>query len=73
MDQLIALCNEGAHYPRDLPDRSYLEYILESYSQKLDEHQLRLFSSEQDSKVTFRDLDNEGQSPYVWFPMFCIN
>ncbi|KAL8707481.1 MAG: hypothetical protein Q9225_007747 [Loekoesia sp. 1 TL-2023] len=43
------------------PRRTYLDYILSSYSEQLDQHAPRLFSTEQESKVTFRDLDFDSQ------------
>lgn len=64
MDQLIASCNQGLQYPQNLPTGEYLGYLLESYFHKLNENELRLFSSGSDSELTFLDFDHDGQSLY---------
>ena len=62
MDELIQVCNESRNYPQNLSNSEHLEYVLSSYFQKLNDHQLRLFSNEQDSEVICRDLDHAGLS-----------
>ena len=64
MDQLIASCSQGLQYPQNLPAGEYLEYLLESYFQKLNENEQRLFSSESDSELAFLDFDHDGESLY---------
>ena len=64
MDQLIPSCNQALQYPHNLCTAEYLDYQLESYFQKLNEHELRLFSSESDSELTFLDFDHDGESLY---------
>ena len=66
MDQLTASCRQGLQYPHNLPTGEYLDYLLESYFQKLNENEQRLFSSESDSKLTltFLDLDHDAESLY---------
>ncbi|KAL8706254.1 MAG: hypothetical protein Q9201_000691 [Fulgogasparrea decipioides] len=61
MNHLILMCNEGIHYPANLPERAYPKHILTSFSELLDQHGQRLFSNEQESEVTFRDLDFDGE------------
>ena len=62
MDQIIKICNESRSYPQNLSNNEHLEYILSAYFQKLNDHESRLFSNEQDSEVICRDLDQAGQS-----------
>ena len=64
MDQLIASCNQGLQYPQNLPPGEYLNYLLESYFRRLNENELRLFSSESDSELTILDFDHDGHSLY---------
>lgn len=69
MEQVIEMCNGSRYYPRNLSDKEYLDYVLESYLQKLNEHQSRLFSSEQSSELICRDLDQAGLSSCETIPL----
>lgn len=63
MDQVLATCNDGLRYPRNLSLRDYPDHLLRSYFQRLNDNHDRMFSTEEDSELNFRDLDNDGESP----------
>ena len=62
MDQITEMCSDEIEWPLSLPEQEYLDFILASYSQELDQHQQRLFSSEQASELIFRDLVSDAKS-----------
>ena len=66
MDQLITSCNQASQYPQNLRAGEYLDYVLESYFHKLNDNELRLFSSESDSKLTLLDFDHDGESVFLF-------
>lgn len=53
MEGLISLCNDSLRYPRNFAHRGKPEYMLESYHARINEHQQRLFSSEDKSALIF--------------------
>lgn len=67
MDRLIAVCNDGLQYPLTLSPTHYPEYVLLLLLQQLNLNQHRLFSTEEKSELTFRDLDNDGESKLATF------
>lgn len=74
MDQLKMMCREGKQFPMNLPPREYLEYFVSSYYQQLNRHQHRLFSLEQESKLTFREYaaEGEGRSQRAGLTLFLL-
>lgn len=61
MEQVVAVCNDALRYPQNFVDQNALEYKLASYSERLNEHQRRLFSTENEAALGFRDLESDGR------------
>ncbi|KAL8693617.1 MAG: hypothetical protein Q9218_001575 [Villophora microphyllina] len=65
MEQLRTAWADGVNFPLNLPNKNHLDYVMQSYFEQLEQHQHRLFSQEQDSALTFRELDSNGKGERV--------
>ena len=60
--QLIVSCGEALEFPRNLVRHDSYEHVLDSYHNRLNEHEERLFQAESKSALDFSELDHGGNS-----------
>lgn len=69
LDKVVKMCDDVIQWPSSMQERDYLDYEISSYSELLENHQHRLFTNETASEITFRELDDDGESAYSEGPM----
>jgi hypothetical protein len=58
-------CNNAAEYPKNIVYHNVYEYVLDAYSERLDEQQNRLFCEDSKAAVNLRDYDDRVQGARV--------
>ena len=61
MDEVTRLLNDAKNYPRNLARSNTVDDTLESYFERINEHQDSLFSSTKDADLSFCELRSDGE------------
>ena len=61
MDEVTHLLNGAKNYPRNLARSNTVDDTLESYFEKINEHQDSLFTSEKGTDLGFCELSSDGE------------
>jgi len=54
-------CDEAVEFPKNLVYHNTFDHNLQRYSERLDEHELRLFFDEKKANLDIWDFDDESQ------------
>ena len=58
-EKFIRSCNDAIAYPNNLVYHNSYDHVLQSYVERLDEHEKRLFFGESRASLSIRDYDDD--------------
>ncbi len=65
MDDVTRLLNGAKNYPRNLARSNTVDDSLDSYFEKINEHQDSLFTSEKEADLGFCELSSDGEGSWT--------
>jgi hypothetical protein len=64
-DQLDASCEEALEFPKNLLRHNTYEHSIDSYHERLNEHEGRLFHNEAQAAVDFSEFTVQGKGMFI--------
>jgi len=64
-DQLDASCEEALEFPKNLLRHNTYEHSIDSYHERLNEHEGRLFHNEAQAAVDFSEFAVQGKGMFI--------
>ncbi len=64
-NQLDTSCEEALDFPKNLIRHNTYEHSIDSYYERLNEHESRLFHNEAQATVDFSEFDAQGKGMFT--------